>query len=126
MPSAVFGPDAAGRPTSRASAPRGATPFTRGQAVRLLREQVVVTGRVESVLGERVTVRIAVGDGVAFPELAAADVEPLVAPPEWVREHVGEALSRGDAFTAALWLASLEANGHAAPELQADLERLLR
>ena len=114
------------RESSGASSTSASLVLPRGQLVRLVLAGSVTTGRVESQDGSKVTVRTLVGNGVAFPELEIADVEPVFAAVSWAEARGALAMQRGNVLVGALWLAYIEARGSSAPGLRAQVERSLR
>lgn len=106
---------------------RAPEPLAKGRAVRVLQGGLRRVGTIVDSRSDRVTLRIATGQGVTFPTVELAAVEPL-------EPTVGEAVSMAwaslhanDPLGARLWLACAELRGEGQAQAGvAELAQLIR
>ncbi len=102
-------------------------PLAKGRAVRLLVEGTRRIGTVVASRSDRVTLRINTGQGVTFPTVDLAAVEPIDPTPDEALAMAWAALHAADPLAARLWLACAELRaGESAPAGVAELARLIR
>lgn len=102
-------------------------PLAKGRAVRLLVGGTRRVGTVVDSRSDRVTLRVATGQGVTFPTVELGAVEPLDPTADEAVAMAWAALHAGDPLAARLWLACAELRaGDQPPAGVAELARLIR